>query len=201
MVGLGAWLLGAVTATSGSMIAVNELAHGLLDAQAQAQQLGGKPVSADLEPSAGKSDESPAASAAPAKHARTPATNVPPAADPRSNRGSTGPGAQNPDGQSSTQGPGGGSSTQSPPPSGSSSQGPGTLLVSSGGSVTATCESAGAYLLYWTPNQGYEAEDVYRGPAATASVTFRASPTVSVVMRVSCSGVTPVAHVYSGRDE
>ena len=67
MVGLGAWLLGAVTATSGSMIAVNELAHGLLDAQAQAQQLGGKPVSADLEPTASNSDESPSASPAPAK--------------------------------------------------------------------------------------------------------------------------------------
>ena len=40
LVGLGAWLLGAVTATTGSMIAVNELAHGLL--VPQTQQLGAR---------------------------------------------------------------------------------------------------------------------------------------------------------------
>ena len=47
LVGVGAWLLGAVTATTGSMIAVNELAHGLLGPQTQ--QLGETTVSADLD--------------------------------------------------------------------------------------------------------------------------------------------------------
>jgi hypothetical protein len=58
----------------------------------------------------------------------------------------------------------------------------------------ATCESAGAYLLYWSPDQGFEADDVIRGPAAVASVTFQ-NLTSGIVMRVSCSGGTPIAHV------
>jgi hypothetical protein len=161
LVGLGAWLLGAVTATTGSMIAVNELAHGLLNAESQ--QLGGTTVSADLEPGSSTS-----ASAPPATPARTPAAKATHTAKPSSNT------------------PASGSSAQSPA---------GTLLVSGDGSVMATCESAGAYLLYWSPDQGFQAEDVYRGPAAVASVLFR-GPVGSVVMRVTCVGGTPIAHVY-----
>jgi hypothetical protein len=63
----------------------------------------------------------------------------------------------------------------------------------------ATCQSAGAYLVYWIPDQGFQAEDVYRGPAAIASVLFR-GPTGSVVMRVTCNGDTPIAHVYHATD-
>ena len=167
LVGLGAWLLGAVTATTGSMIAVNELAHGLLDAQSQ--ELGGSTVSADLEPGASGTSGSPAASAAPAMRARAPAAKATRSADPRSNAALSGSAGQNP---------------------------AGTLLESNDGSVMATCQPAGAYLLYWSPDQGFQAEDVYRGPAAVASVLFR-GPAGSVVMRVSCSGGTPIAHVYS----
>lgn len=77
----------------------------------------------------------------------------------------------------------------------------GTLLVFADGSVMATCESAGAYLLYWSPDQGFEvpADDVRRGPAAVASVLFRGQ-TGSYVMRVTCSGGTPIAHVYQATD-
>jgi hypothetical protein len=169
LVGLAAWLLGAVIATTGSMIAVNKLAHGLLEAQSH--ELGGTMVSADHEPITRSPEPSPAASATPALRARTPAATVAHSAAPK------------------------------PAPSGSSTQNPaGTLLESSAGSVMATCEPTGAYLLYWSPDQGFVADDVRRGPTAVASVLFRSS-TSSVVMQVSCSGGAPVAHVYQGHDE
>ena len=165
LVGVGAWLLGAVTATTGSMIAVNELAHGLLGQQTQ--QLASATISADLD--AGPSGPSPAA-ARPGgtASASRPAAKVKLAA----------PSAAAP---ASAAGPGQSSS--------------GTLLVSADGSVMAACQAAGAYLLYWSPDQGFQADDVSRGPAAITSVTFR-GPAGSVVMRVSCQAGTPVAHLY-----
>ena len=40
----------------------------------------------------------------------------------------------------------------------------GTVLTSQGGTVLAECRPAGAYLVSWSPTQGYEADDVARGP-------------------------------------
>jgi len=40
------------------------------------------------------------------------------------------------------------------PPSGD-----GTVLTSAGGEVVASCQAAGAYLISWSPLQGYEADD------------------------------------------
>ena len=71
----------------------------------------------------------------------------------------------------------------------------GTLLESGEGSAMADCVASGAYLLYWSPDQGFWAEDVVRGPAGTASVTFR-GPGAGVIMRVSCPAGVPVAHLY-----
>jgi hypothetical protein len=82
---------------------------------------------------------------------------------------------------------GGGAAPQSAAP---------TLLTSADGSVLATCQSGGAYLVYWSPDQGYTADDVTRGPASVASVTF-SNTAGGVVMRVSCSSGTPVAHVFT----
>ncbi len=69
----------------------------------------------------------------------------------------------------------------------------------------AECQTAGAYLLYWVPDQGFQADEVYRGPASVASVTFRGAG-ATVVLHVSCNSGTPVAHLYwpgggSGGDE
>jgi hypothetical protein len=164
-VGLGAWLLGAVTATTGSMIAVNELAHGLLGPQTQ--QLGGATVSADLDAGASARSPSPVAVARPAS-AGTRAAKSRPSPSPAAAASRA--------------------AAQSPA---------GTLLESGDGSVMATCQSGGAYLLYWSPDQGFQADDVYRGPAAAASVTFRGpTASASVVMRVTCPAGMPVAHLY-----
>jgi len=171
LVGVGAWLLGAVTATTGSMIAVNELAHGLLGPQTQ--QLGETTVSADLVGGARSLSPSPAASGFGKASASKPAAKV--RHSPRSSPSTTA--------------------------SGTASQSPaGTFLESDDGSVTATCQSAGAYLLYWSPNQGFQADNVHRGPAAVTSVTFR-GPAHSVVMRVSCSAGTPVAQLDQASDD
>lgn len=169
LVGVGAWLLGAVAATTGSMIAVSVLAHGLLNAQAQ--QLGGPTVTADFDRDGYNVGSAPTVSASPTTRASSPAPKVTHSARPSATAAASG----------------------SPPQSSA-----GTLLESSAGSVLATCKPAGAYLLYWSPDQGYRADDVIRGPAAVASVVFQ-SLTSSVVMRVSCSGGTPIAHIY--RDE
>lgn len=159
MVGLGAWLLGAVTATTGCMVAVSELAHGLL--VSQTQQLGaGSPVaaviggSASPSPSPAGSTPTPRASHRPGRIRHSASLNPSPV-------------------------------TQSPV---------GTLLESDDGTVMATCQAGRAYLLYWSPDQGFQAEDVARGPSAIASVTFR-GPSNAVLMRVSCPAGVPVAHL------
>src|SRR5215469_5006055 len=152
-----AWVLGAAIATTGSIIAVNELAHGLLSQPAQ-QLVGTKahesrPTAPPSSPPAPSVTPSPTSSAAPGGSA-TPVASVAPQAA------------------------------------------PGTFLSSPDGSVVASCQTGGAYLQFWSPAQGFEADDVSRGPAAVASVTFEGAGG-GVVMRVSCSSGTPVAHLSS----
>jgi hypothetical protein len=165
LVGLGAWLLGTATATTGSMIAVNVLAQHLLDPQTLS--LGATAINADYDSHANGSDPSATASAAPSVQATKPVAK---------SKQSTG-------------------SSSNAAASGSAADAKGTLLVSGDGSVMATCEADGAYLLYWSPDQGFQADNVNRGPASVASVLFRGQAN-SVVMRVTCSGGTPVAHLY-----
>ena len=76
----------------------------------------------------------------------------------------------------------------------------GTLLTSSGGSVVAACGSSGAYLISWSPQQGYLAEDVIRGPAPLARVTFLAGQS-GVSMSVSCNASTPSATITTVRGD
>jgi hypothetical protein len=75
-----------------------------------------------------------------------------------------------------------------------------TDLTSVGGSVVAGCQSAGAYLLSWSPAQGYEAQWVIRGPAATAKVTFEGLRKL-VTMTISCSGGVPSASTTVSHNE
>ena len=78
------------------------------------------------------------------------------------------------------------------------------MLTSQGGTVLAECRSAGAYLVSWSPTQGYEATGVVRGPAVTTRAIFE-SDVNSVTMVVTCpdgAGGAPVAssyiHAYGG---
>jgi hypothetical protein len=47
-------------------------------------------------------------------------------------------------------------------------------LTTSGGTIVAACEAGLVTLRSWTPNAGFETERVQRGPAAVASLRFKA---------------------------
>ena len=169
--GLVAWLLGAATATAGSLLAVSLLGQGI--GGSSGQQLPQDAVNHALAKEAAENSPS-----GPPTASRTPD----PAASPS---GPSKPSA---------------TATADPPPPPSptptatepSSNPGGTVLTSKGGEVVASCQPAGAYLLSWYPLQGYEIGDVARGPAATAWVTFE-SGNSQVRMVVTCSAGVPSA--------
>jgi hypothetical protein len=73
-----------------------------------------------------------------------------------------------------------------------------TVLTSSGGSVVAECQAAGAYLVSWNANSGFQASRVVRGPTATAKATFDDwQRNRSVVMVITCANGAPSATSYS----
>ena len=142
LVGVGAWLLGAGAATSGSLLAVSLLGQGL--APAPSQQLTEIAVSRALASEAVEATPSPSS---PQPVVSTSATPLVPHVK------------KHPE-------------APSVPPSAPAPQPTDTVLTSIGGTVMADCQAAGAYLASWSPAQGYEAAPVIRGPAATAKVTF-----------------------------
>lgn len=62
--------------------------------------------------------------------------------------------------------------------------------------MLAQCQGTNAYMLAWSPAQGFAVDDVQRGPAQTASLIFTNGP-IEMLMRVSCKGGVPVANVSS----
>jgi len=171
LAGVSAWLLGAGTATAGSLLAVSLLGQGIADSQGQ--QLTAAAVNRALAREAQESSQAghQAASlpAAPASRMTRPAAASPATAPPATATVTPSPAP------AASQPP----ASPSPPASG------GTLLTSQGGTVLAECRLAGTYLVSWTPTQGYEATSVIRGPAATGRVVF-VSNANSVTMLVSC---------------
>src|SRR2546430_3767176 len=92
---------------------------------------------------------------------------------------------------------GGKSGTSGAGPGGSGASGRtastgGTVLSSSGGTVVAQCATAGAFLLSWSPQQGFTASSVARGPATTARVVFTTAASAGT-MAVSRAGWGPSA--------
>jgi hypothetical protein len=174
LIGAGAWLLGAVAATTGSLYAVDQLGQGLF-AQ-HTKQVSVAMVNAEL------------AQDGASRPARTPKPGPSPTASPRASqsRHQVRPvpthQAANPVARNASK-----------------------LLTSAGGTAVASCQQGGAYLLYWSPAQGYETDDVARGPTAVASVAFT-SNSGEVILRVTCtrSGV-PTPHVstnsWGGHDD
>jgi hypothetical protein len=177
-----AWLLGAVTATGGCLMAVSLLGAGFGVSGNSSQQLNNAAVLKGL--AATRPQQSPAPSATPSHAARARLVRKHAHAAPPTPSPSPTP-------------------TPTPTPA-QSSTAAGTPLTSQGGTVVATCESAGAYLLSWSPAPGYAVAQgqVVRGPAAVASVTFDAG-SATVTMNVSCSTGTPVSSTSSspGHDE
>jgi hypothetical protein len=193
LAGVGAWLLGAGTAMAGSLLAVSLLGQGIADSPGQ--QLTTDAVKSAL---AGEAQEtSPAGAPATSPPVPTPSVTRRAANRRRPSVITLAPAAP-------SAAPVVSRTAASPSPSATSlpATSPqaisGTVLTSQGGTALAECRSAGAYLVSWSPTQGYEASGVVRGPAATASVVFNSSAN-SVTMVVSCpngAGGTPAASSY-----
>lgn len=164
LIGASAWLLGAISATAGSLYAVEELGQGLL-AQ-HTSQVSVTMVNAEL--ARGNAD----------RPASTPSPSHSPAASPNASR------AVHKARPAHTR------RTAKPVTRDTSK-----LLTSSGGTVVASCRQGNAYLLYWSPAQGFATHRFVRGPSPVASVTFTSS-SGGDLMKVTCdsSGV-PIAHV------
>ena len=172
LAGVGAWLLGAVVATGGSLLAVSLLGRGII-APAASQQLTVAAVNRALASEA-------------AEAARPSPTATPPAApSPTPLRRHTKVRPVVP---------------ATPAAAAPAPQPTSTVLTSVGGTVVARCGTTGAYLVSWSPQQGYEAAGVIRGPAATAQAKFGNGQRV-VVMKVSCTGAVPSATTSSHRSD
>ena len=169
-VGVGAWLLGAAAATGGSLFAVSLLGQSL--APAPSQQLTVTAVNHALasEAAEGSRSSSPAA----------------PSASP-----SPRPARRHPKPRGSAPATAAASAPAAPAPA---PQAASTVLTSAGGTVVASCESAGAYLVSWSPQQGYEVLSVARGPAAAPVAKFTDEQRV-VTMKVSCGTGVPTATI------
>jgi hypothetical protein len=167
-VGVGAWLLGAAAATGGSLFAVSLLGQSL--APAPSQQLTVTAVNRAL---AGEAAEGPR-SAPPATPSASPSPR-PARRHPQPRRSApAAPAAATP-------------AATAPAPQATSA-----VLTSSGGTVLASCGTGGAYLVSWSPQQGYEILSVVRGPVATAVAKFANEQRV-VTMKVSCGTGSPTA--------
>jgi hypothetical protein len=74
------------------------------------------------------------------------------------------------------------------------------LVTSPGGTSVARCTGASAYLLSWSPEQGYTVHDPMRGPAAAVSVGFR-STTKEYLLSVRCVDGVPQGHVSEDEED
>jgi serine/threonine-protein kinase len=185
--GVGAWLLGVGTATAGSLLAVSLLGQGIAPSASQqlspdtviralsveATETTGPALSSPLPvPSKARPRKSRSPSAPPPQAQAQPHAQAQPQAKPAVSQPQPSPSAQ--------------------PTSGTTATPASTVLTSQGGTAVAECVPGGAYLLSWSPTQGYEVGNVTRGPAATTQVVF-ASTANSVTMVVSCSSGVPTA--------
>jgi hypothetical protein len=174
--GVAAWLLGAATATAGSLLAISLLGQGITGDPGQL--LTQDAVTRALASEA--ADASPPVTA-PSRQLTSPSASASASATPAATGTSTSHAADPATAPATAPAPGAADG--------------GTVLTSAGGEVVASCQPAGAYLISWSPRQGYEVDGVIRGPAVTARVTFSpvtVSPTArEVTMAVSCSAGVP----------
>ena len=175
--GVGAWLVGVGAATAGSLVAVSLLGQGI--APSTSQQLSSDAVNRALAIETTEAGVSPSPTPSKPRPRKTPppsSTPSQPQAQPQVKPVTTRP-----------------SPTHSPRPTSSAAFTPAsTVLTSQGGTVVANCPSGEAYLVSWSPTQGYEVGTVTRGPAVTAQVTFESNAN-TVTMVVSCTAGAPAA--------
>ena len=157
LLGVAAWLIGAITATGGSLLAVSVLGQGMDPA--------GEQVSVETVNRALAKEAAEGTAARPRRSASPSASQTAPP-PPKARR-----------------------SAEAAPSTGT---GDGTVLTSAGGTVVASCAGARAYLVSWSPQQGFGSSGVVRGPATNARVTFTGAQ-LTVTMVVSCDAGAPTA--------
>jgi len=174
--GVAAWLVGASAATGGSLLAVSMLGQGMMPGGEEQQSV--TTVNRALAKEAAERAAVLPQRAISGRRAGSPPTAriAPP---PRVTRHTAPP-------RSPTARP-----SASPPSPGTAG---GTLLTSRGGTLVASCAGARAYLVSWSPQQGFGSSDVVRGPATNAQVTFIGGQ-LTVTMVVSCDAGVPTATV------
>ena len=171
--GVAAWLVGASAATGGSLLAVSMLGQGMMPGGEEQQSV--TTVNRALaKEAAERAAVLPRRASSPRRAVAPPTSRVPP--PPRVALHTARPTAR-----------------PAASPSSPGTEG-GTLLTSQGGTVVASCAGARAYLVSWSPQQGFGSSDVVRGPATNAQVTFIGGQ-LTVTMVVSCDAGVPTATV------
>ena len=193
LVGVGAWLLGVGAATGSSLLAVSLLGQGI--AASNTQQLTQAAVTRALAseateattPAGQLGTSRPVPSPSPTRSRRTDPPATP--SSQREESPSASPASARPSPTHHAHPTTSATPTPTPTPSPTQSS---TVLTSQGGTVVAECLPGGAYLLSWSPTQGYEADRVFRGPALNAQAVFDSTAN-TVTMVVSCSAGVPTA--------
>lgn len=173
--GIGAWIVGATSATGLSLFAVSHLGTGVRGAGSPT--LGTGQVRQEL-----------AAMTDGATPSRTPVPNADPNPGPKSGLTQSAP-SQRP--AASTPGPSSVSAPESRDSGEAATERPVVRRLSvDGGSVVARCQDTTVYLSSWNPAEGYQVESVQRGPADSATVVFAGNGN-STTAHVVCSDGEP----------
>lgn len=91
------------------------------------------------------------------------------------------------------------SAAQSPNPTGTTTAAARKVIGSMGGSVVARCINGQAELLSWSPAQGYQVDDLRRGPGPSAGIQFE-SDSLEINIQVSCAAGVPTGHITTRHD-
>jgi len=102
-------------------------------------------------------------------------------------------------------GPGAPTPTSGPSPgTPSATTGPSRSLSSPGGTVIARCEGDLAYLMSWSPAQGWSVDEQHRGPASSTMIQFEGdtdrNDDLEVTLTVTCRSGSPVSAVATAKD-
>ena len=170
LLGIAAWLAGASAATVGSLLAVSALGQGMNPTAGE--QVSVATVNRALAKEAAERTAAMPHRSGSRSMPRRPGSHSP--AAPHS------PGAHRP------------SAAHRPAPPPSPGTADGTVLTSEGGTLVAACAGGRAYVVSWSPQQGFASSDVVRGPATNAQVTFT-NGQLTVTMVVSCTTGVPTA--------
>ncbi|MGE5829349.1 MAG: hypothetical protein ACM30G_13485 [Micromonosporaceae bacterium] len=79
--------------------------------------------------------------------------------------------------------------------------GPGTVVGTPGGTVVVQCRGDLTALVSWSPNPGFRADHVVRGPATRASLWFESDTAEDVQVEVTCHNGTPTARQQVEADD